>query len=282
MNFKALYDLYFERHTKVKNRNVANTHYWWTAHGDQWKDRDVSSIKKTEVQDWVDRLGQKSQSSATRAVHMMAAIINWGIRREYVPGPNPCTGVEKFKIRSRDRFLMPEEFKRFRHSLEQESEVLRDLFWMMLLTGARKSNVLAMRWDEVDLDLAMWRFDSKNDDITVLPLNTGALAILQRRMNQRFRSPWVFPNKRKDSHVKDLKRPWKRILKRAGIKELRIHDLRRTLGSYLTIAGESEYVVGKALGHKDRRSTAVYARLPLKRVRQAVEGVQRYMQEESA
>ena len=74
-------------------------------------------------------------------------------------------------------------------------------------------------------------------------------------------------------HLKEPKRAWKRVLDRAGIDDLRIHDLRRTLGSYLAMNGESQYVIGQMLGHKDPRSTAVYARLDLTTVRRAAEAV---------
>lgn len=273
MKFKELFSLYYERHAMVKNRCPQNTHYFFKAHGQRWGHLEVEEITRFDIQDWVDELGVSSRSAANRAVHMLSAVLNWGIRRGYIPGPNPCQGVEKFKIRDRDRFLMPEEFKRFRASLEQESQLYKDFFWMCLLTGARRGNVMSMRWDELDLELALWRFDSKNDEVCNLPLNTGALAILDRR-SKTTSGPWVFPGRAQGKHLKEARRPWARILKRAGINNLRIHDLRRTLGSYLTINGENLAVVQKALGHKDQRSTAVYARLPLKSVRDAVEKVQ--------
>lgn len=275
MKFGDLFRLYYERHAKTRTRCPENAFYFYKVHGPRWESVPVAEITRFALQDWVDELGLKSRSSATRAINMMSAILNWGIRRGYVPGPNPCVGVERFSVRARERFLMPEELVRFRLALDAQPARVRDFFYMCLLTGARRGNVQSMRWDELDLDLAIWQFDTKNGDRQCLPLCSGALAILSRRKEaNKDGSPWVFPGRRPGSHLIEPKRAWRTILRRAGIENLRIHDLRRTLGSYMAISGESQYVIGKTLGHRDQRSTAVYARLNLEPVRRALDNVQ--------
>ncbi len=266
MNVDHLYKLYYDRHATVRTRCPENVHYFWKAHEKTWTGREVESITKREIQDWMDDVAQSSRSSATRAVNQLSAIFGWGIKRGYIES-NPCIGVERYKIKSRERFLMPGELSKFRASLNQEPELLRDFFYICLLTGARRGNVQAMRWDEIDLDLNIWRFDSKNDDSQVLPIMPAVKAILLRRALVST-SPFVFPG-RYGGHLKEPKRAWARVLKRAGISNLRIHDLRRTVGSYMAIKGESAYVIGKALGHRDQRSTAVYAKLNLEPVKSA-------------
>lgn len=169
---------------------------------------------------------------------------------------------------------MPAELERFRAALLKQPTTLRDFFAISLLTGARKGNVLRMRWDEIDLDLGIWQFDSKNGDTQALPLCRAALNILQVRQQSRGDNAWVFPSaKVPGQHLVEPKRAWRRLLDEAKISDLRMHDLRRTLGSYLAIKGESAYIIGKALGHRDPRSTAVYARLNLDPVRAALEKV---------
>ena len=274
MTFGELFQRYYERHVLTRTRCPENAKYFFTAHGERWKDVPLSDIKREHIQDWCDELGVKSKSSATRAVNMMSATINWGIRRGLCSIENPCRGVEKFQVRSRERFLLPDEFERFKAALEGESPILRDFFWMCLLTGARRGRVQAMQWEEIDTTLAMWRIPKdKNGDSQHIPLSPAALAILQRRKSES-RSSWVFPSERSDGHLVEPKRAWKRITKRANISDLRIHDLRRTVGSYMAIRGESPYVIGRALGHKDQRSTAVYARLNLEPIRKAFEQIQ--------
>lgn len=80
----------------------------------------------------------------------------------------------------------------------------------------------------------------------------------------------LFPGEGEAGHFHDPKKAWARILKRAGIEDLRIHDLRRTLGSWQTALGASGFIVGKSLGHKSMQATAVYARLNLDPVRNSV------------
>lgn len=98
-----------------------------------------------------------------------------------------------------------------------------------------------------------------------------AIAILEKRYNSRA-NDWVFPSpSSKSGHIEEPKKAWKRILNRAGIKDLRIHDLLRTLGSWQAATGANSYIIGKSLGHKTQQATAIYARLNLDPVRASVE-----------
>ena len=96
-----------------------------------------------------------------------------------------------------------------------------------------------------------------------------AVAILERR-RQAIVNPYVFPGRGKTGHLMEPKLAWERLLARAGIADLRIHDLRRTLGSWQAAAGSSLQVIGKSLGHARPETTAIYARLQLEPVRQSV------------
>lgn len=93
--------------------------------------------------------------------------------------------------------------------------------------------------------------------------------MLRRKVNND--SEWVFPSETSASgHLQEPKKVWARILERAEIKDLRIHDLRRTLGSWMAHTGASQYIIGKGLNHKNPQSTAVYARLSIDPVRESV------------
>jgi integrase len=278
ITFGELFSLYFERHVKVRTKNSRNNaHYFFKAHGPRWKDIQVHKIIRRDVQAWVDELGAKSQSSATRAVNMLSAIINWGLRRDLVPTmQNPCQGVERFDVASRERFLALDEISRLKAALTHEPDLLRDFFWISLLTGARKDNVLTMEWVEIDFQLATWTIPAekfKNGSSHTVPLPPPAVSILSQRYLSRSDSPWVFPSRGKSGHLADPKRPWRRVLKRAQIANCRIHDLRRTVGSWMAINGASPFTIAKMLGHRDLRSTAVYARLDLDAVRAAANKV---------
>jgi integrase len=85
---------------------------------------------------------------------------------------------------------------------------------------------------------------------------------------------WVFPSEAKKStsgHIEDYHRPWYALLERAGLEDLRFHDLRRTFGSYQAISGSSTQIIGKALGDKSQIATLVYSRLTLDPVRESIQ-----------
>jgi len=191
--------------------------------------------------------------------------------------PNPCRTTKMFKEYSRDRFLQPEELDQFFQAVEAERQVgnpdIADYLLLSIYTGARRSNVLAMAWTDIDFNREQWRISgeqSKNMSIMIIPLVSEALDILARRRKVAG-SVFVFPSHGKTGHLQEPKTGWKRIMKRADLNNVRLHDLRRTMGSYQTIGGASTAIVGKTLGHQNPASTAVYARMTLDPVREAME-----------
>jgi integrase len=129
-----------------------------------------------------------------------------------------------------------------------------------------------MRWEEIDFAVQTWTIPvTKNGESHTVSLTQEALAILTVR-KQEVRSEWVFPSPRlKGRPLVCPKAAWRRALARADIKNLRIHDLRRTLASLMAIQGASQFVIGKTLGHKSAAATAIYARLTQAPVREAMQ-----------
>jgi integrase len=189
---------------------------------------------------------------------------------------NPCRGVPKFRERSRDRWLTPDELKRFFAALDDPRTPtdLRDYAIMSLFTGARRSNVLSMKWTDVDLTLQTWTIpadESKNSEAMAIPLVAQAMEILERR-RKTASSIYVFPSETsKTGHYVTPTKAWSSLLKRADLQGVRLHDLRRTLGSHMAADGTSLHLIGKALGHKHTSTTQVYARVDLDPVRSAME-----------
>nr|WP_253307700.1 site-specific integrase [Rickettsia endosymbiont of Ceutorhynchus assimilis] len=154
---------------------------------------------------------------------------------------------------------------------------MKDYVYISLYTGARKSNVLSMEWKEINLTDKTWYIPahkSKNGIPHLLPLTEKAIEILSKRKKEKKNNnKWVFPSPRKSKsgHFEEPQKSWHKIRQKAGIPDVRIHDIRRTTGSWMAINGASEYIIGKALNHKSPKSTKIYARLSIEPVRAFME-----------
>lgn len=271
MTFKALFTEYMEKYSKVHKRSWHYDEREVNKFLPHWFKRKISSIDRAEVERLHAKIGKNNGIyQANRLLERIRSIFNKAIEWGW-GGVNPAVGIKKFKEKSRDRFLQPDELPRFFEALANEpNETARDFFMVSLLTGARKSNTLAMRWADINFTTATWRIDTtKNGEAQTIHLPQQAMDILTER-KWKSESPFVFEGTGKSGHLADPKKAWSRILSEAGIDNLRIHDLRRTLGSYQAATGANGYIIGKSLGHKSQQSTAIYARLNLDPVRESV------------
>jgi len=238
-----------------------------------WANRKLSAIKKADVQGLHHRIAlERGKYQANRLHELIRAMYNRARDIGY-QGENPAFGVTRFSEEKRDRFLHGDELKHFFEALAAEpSEMIRSFFLLSLLTGARRSNVQAMAWADIDFATALWRIpETKSGKPVVVPLTGPALAILAARREAADGSPWVFPSYGQSGHLVEPKGAWKRVCQRAGLQDVRIHDLRRSLASHMAMAGVGLPIVGKMLGHTQSRTTEIYARLAVQPVRQAAE-----------
>jgi integrase len=232
----------------------------------------LRDITKQDILDIFHKTSNVGRVEANRTISYLSAIFNKGIEWELVD-KNPVFGIKKHKEHSRDRYITLEEKEQFLNALDAEKDQqIKDFVYISLYTGARKSNVLSMRWEDISFDQGVWYIkDTKNGDPQNVVLIEDAVKILERR-KLKSKSEWVFPSKdSKSGHFQEPRKGWVRICKRAGIEDLRIHDLRRTCGSWMALNGASQYIIGKMLGHKSPQSTAIYARLSLDPVREHME-----------
>lgn len=248
-------------------------------HGPDPKPRPLPGGSETE------KKGRYSgRRTANSAIELLRAMYNFAIdkKRQYFVGDNPASGHTLYESEERERFLQPDELAPFFTALADEpDETFRDFFSIALLTGVRRAGVLAMKWADVSLQRAEWQIAGafmKNKKAQTVTLAPEAVQVLQQRWEKRGASQFVFPSDRtkaakagKDDHIKEPHSAWTRILERAGLKDLHIHDLRRTLGSWQARTGSSLVLIGKSLNHKDPQSTAIYARLDLDPVRESVD-----------
>lgn len=237
-----------------------------------WERRALSTIDRQDVAALHRRIGKKSGPYQANRVHgLLRAMYVAGQTAGLHRGVNPCIGIDKFDEVSRDRFLDNEELARFSKALAAESEHFQDAFRLLLFIGCRKSDLMAMRWGDINLDFKLWRIAESKTGTVVIPLTEQAVDILERRREVANGCPWVFPGSGRTGHLVDLRKPWERVIRAAGLIDVRIHDLRRTMASHMAIAGTSMPIVGAALGHRaGSRATAVYARLSTDSVRTAM------------
>lgn len=267
-----LFELYMERHSKPHKKSWKYDEREFNKYLSHWFKRKLSDISRNDVAKLHSQLGSDSGIyQANRILERIRGIYNKAIEWGW-EGENPAQKIKKFREKSRERFLSAQELPRFFEAVKlEENEAARDFFLISLFTGARKTNVLQMRWDQLDLDRGAWTIpDTKNGDSQLIPLSGQALEILNAR-KATAQSIWVFPGTGKAGHLQDPKKAWQRLLERAELEDLRIHDLRRTLGSWQAASGVSLHIIGKTLGHKSPSSTQVYARLDLDPVRLSIE-----------
>ncbi len=234
------------------------------------KGKKLSAIERNEVKAIHARTTKKSAAQADRVVAVVSAVFTFMLAHERFSGQNPATRIQKNPAPSRDRFLQADELTPFFKALsESTNEIMRDFFLLALLTGARRANVSAMRWADIDLVAGVWRIaKTKNGTPQTVTLSPEAVTVLESR--KAGGGEFVFPGEGATKHIVEPKKAWATLLKAAGIKNLRIHDLRRTLGSWQARTGASLPIIGKSLNHKTHQATAIYARLDLDPVRQSV------------
>jgi integrase len=238
----------------------------------RWRHSTLAAINRAEVAKLHAAIGQAHPYQANRVLALVRKMFNlaevWGLH----PGPNPCRGIPAFPERKRDRFVTPEELPRLWQALQREANPhIRGTIFISLLTGARRGEVLTMKWEDLDMAQGVWRIpQTKADRPHHIPLPRPVLEEL-RKLPRLTGNPYVFAGQRQGAPLVNIDKAWRRIRRDARLEDVRIHDLRRTLGSWLASSGASLTLIGKALNHSQPSTTAIYARLHLAPVREALE-----------
>jgi integrase len=216
---------------------------------------------------------------ANRLLAVLRKLFNWAEARGYrQDASNPCRHVERNPEKARERFLSAAELARLGAALDEAGRAGEVSPWMvaamrlLVLTGARLSEILTLRWDHVALDRAELRLpDSKTGAKTIHlpPPAVELLAALPRLAG----NPFVICGRREGRHLVNLEKPWRAVRARAGLDDVRLHDLRHSFASVAAAGGMSLPVIGALLGHSQPATTARYAHLaadPLKAAAAAI------------
>jgi integrase len=203
-----------------------------------------------------------------------AAMFAWGLDNGRIQGGNPFSKVKLTAPPTRERFLSRDEALRLFAALtdlEGEGKInpmFADTIRLLLLTGARKTEILGLRWSEVDwernriqLPPARTKAGGKTGARRIV-LSPPAVEILRRRHRLRHeQDAFVFPANSKSGHAIAARRPFLAACKQAGLSGVRVHDLRHSFASFAVAEGASLFLVGKLLGHASTRTTERYAHL---------------------
>lgn len=222
-------------------------------------------------------------ATANRLLQLLKRVINVAMMLECCER-NPCRGIRMHPEQNiRTRTLAGTELKSFLSALRDEpNQVAADFFLFALATGARREECLRMTWTEVGLEEGVWRLPAgraKSGKSRVIPLNDVSRQVLARRSAER-RSEYVFPG-RHDGHLVSPEKAWKRVLRKAGIVDLKIHDLRRSAATLILNEGGSMAQAGNLLGHAPG-STLTATRYAFLADRQLVDASRRLAQVLSA
>ncbi|RDL51822.1 Tyrosine recombinase XerH [Ensifer sp. M14] len=248
--------------------------------------------------------GNGGRTMANRALAVLSAAFNWAQSMGLVPeGHNPTKRIERFKENRKERFLTNAELSAFGDALVEAETIgllyeidenkpkakhaakpenrrtvygphLVAAFRLLLLTGARKSEILKLKWSEVDLQRGVLLLpDSKTGRKTVV-LSTPALAILEGLPRVGvFVIAGDTAGTKEEKPRADLSKPWAALLKRAGLEDVRLHDLRHSFASIGVGGSLGLPIIGKLLGHSQAATTARYSHLDVDPLKKAVDTI---------
>jgi integrase len=253
--------------------------------------RPIHEIRKNEVWELIDSVAARYPAAANRLKstlsRMFKVAVDWGYLQE--GHPNPTIGIPPYPETKRDRFLQPEEIVRLKESLAECSDPwLKRFFWLLLLTGLRKSELLTLKWTNISWERKEIKIEKTKAGRThYLPLTT-AIANEFHLVPRLEHNPYVFPgidNKTglpspRAVHRANVNNAWKAIKLRAGLNDVRIHDLRRTTASLLAQSGASLHLIGRLLNQTSPSTTAIYARFQQSDVRSALETLSNLLESE--
>lgn len=267
---RAVFARYLEEHAKLKKRSWRDDEGLFKRYMQPIADLPLDAITVERVRGLHSEVGKRAPGGANRMRSLLSKVFSFARGRN---APNPCRDVQPFPETERTRRLTPNELRRFLVALDAHhdtdpADVLRVLLW----TGQRKGNVLAMRWADIDLDSGTWTipgefFKNKQPHTASLP---GVVVTLLRKRQRR--GEYVFRGRGGKGHREDVERPWRAILAAAGIDKstIRLHDLRATFGTLMAENGETLEAIARQMGHRSLATTKRYMRLDQSAVKSAV------------
>jgi len=214
------------------------------------------------------------RGTAARSLAVLGAMLQFAVDRKLLP-TNPAKGVRLLKGQPKERFLSEAEVARLGDTLavmqaeRRLSPNAANAVRLLLLTGCRKSEITSLRWEWVDFERGCLRLPTSKTGAKVVALAAAALELLAAMRKRDPSGAWVLPAAKGNGAYAGLQKDWERIREQAELGGVRLHDLRHSFASFAIADGHALFLVGKAFGHKQARTTEIYAHLsddPLRRV----------------
>lgn len=271
----VLLDMYLEDSKARLKSHDTNEMYVRVYIRPKWGKVPVNEIDHRAVASWLQELGKTLAPATVEKIRVIMGRAyqlgqNWG-----VPGTerNPTRGIARKPLNNaRDRFLTADEAERLREAcIVSNNPMLQHIVGLLLLTGARKRELLDAKWENVDLARRSWFIPTtKTGKPRHVPLSQAAIDIIESL--PRFKDcPWLVPNPDTLKPFVSIKNAWAYAIKTANLPGLRIHDLRHSAASFMVNSGVDLFAVGKVLGHASYQSTQRYSHLANDTLLKAVE-----------
>ena len=254
-------DRYIEEIMPLKPKSMVSQTIqllWWkkTIGGYLICDITPSLISKTRddlYKQKTSRGDNKKPSTVNRYLAVLSHLFTIAMKEWELVEHNPVSKIMKHKESAgKTRFLSDDERKRLLEVCKNSKNVhLLTIVTLCLSTGARKMEIVGLKWSSVDLyNQTITLHHTKNGEIRVLPLVSHALKLMQKlKRDKRINCDFVFPSQKLNNHT-DIRTAWERALQDADIKNFRFHDLRHSAASYLAMSGASLVEISAVLGHK--------------------------------
>lgn len=266
---------YVNPHNKMRKRSHWRDLQLFTRIGAKFGHLKLSEIKRHEVQQFHNDLVTVEKLAPATADHhvvYLRRVLSLAVQWEFLE-KNVLANIPLMKVDNKvERYLSDDEVKRLVDVLTTDLAFGASYLLLYLLsTGARLNEAMQAKWDQVDLEKGIWRIpatNSKSKKTRSVPLNDSAIWVLGQLwtkgkheylfVNEATKKPWV-----------TITRAWYRLRAKAGIENLRVHDLRHSFASFLVNGGRSLYEVQQILGHSDPKVTMRYAHLSTKALQDA-------------
>lgn len=232
----------------------------------------LNTIRRGDVSTFVSRKREEGLKPGSINRYIVALRHALGLAVQWETPGMDRNPLQKYPLLKENnlitRFISEEETQRLKKALfESENQHLAAIVGLLLVTGARKNEVLRARWEQFDLERRQWRVPkAKSGYHRFIPISDVAYQILTERRALSLDSPWLFPSPTTGKPFVEIYNSWNTARRRAGLKDLRIHDLRHSFASALVNGGTPLYEVQKLLGHSSIRTTERYAHLAPERL----------------